>query len=423
MNPRNDNADAAASRMPLDDPDRLRTQLRRSLTESVMPFWDRFGIDLEYGGILTGLDRQGRIIESDKSVWFQGRAAWVYSRLAMASHRGTSAHPDNEDRRRLETARSALDFLDRYGFDPELGRYRYRVTREGRPLVTRRYLFSDCFACAGHAAFAQAARAHGEEAEAQRSLEHARSIHERLLWYKAQPSALEPKMNPETRPTAGFAVPMILLNVTQELRAADPDNASSYSATIDELIEEMKLFLDNERRCVREQVAPDGTAQDHFEGRLLNPGHAVEGAWFILEEARHRDSAELTQLGTTMLDWMWDWGWDEQYGGLLYFRDAEGHDAGEYWHDMKFWWPQCEAIIATHYAYLLTGERRYAEQHGRVLDWTFAHLPDREYGEWFGYLHRDGSISSHNKGTLFKGPYHIPRMHLVSLKLLDAAAG
>ena len=51
--------------------------------------------------------------------------------------------------------------------------------------------------------------------------------------------------------------------------------------------------------------------------------------------------------------------------------------------------------------------------HAQVHDWSFAHFPDREHGEWFGYLHRDGSLSQRAKGNLFKGPFHLPRMLLV----------
>lgn len=396
----------------LDRPAELRRRLEGSLLESIMPFWDRHAIDSEYGGILTGLDRRGKVVETDKSIWFQGRAAWVYARLA-GSRLGTE-----EDRERWRrSAENALRFLERFGFDPAAGRYRYRVTRDGQPLITRRYRFSDCFACLGHAAYA---RSTGSES----SLATARQIYRRLWWYRQAPEPLDPKVSVATRPTRGFALPMILINVAQEMRRADPARAEEYSRHVDVLTEELRLFLDSERRCVREQVNPDGSPQDHFEGRTLNPGHAIEGAWFVLEEARHRKrDAELLQLGLTMLDWMWEWGWDAEYGGIIHFRDAGGHDSPEYWHDMKFWWPQCEALLATQYAYAASGEPSYAERHARLLDWTLEHFPDPEHGEWFGYLHRDGSVSSSLKGTLFKGPYHVPRMHLVALDLLDGDSG
>ncbi|MFW5728443.1 MAG: AGE family epimerase/isomerase [bacterium] len=412
----------------LEHPASYATELRRTLTEDIVPFWDRHALDPEYGGIFTGLDRQGFVIETDKSIWFQGRATWLYAHLAM-SDLGTE-----EDRTRwYATAAELRAFLNRYGYDSGAGRYRFRVSRTGAPLITRRYLFSDCFACLANAAFARAtATTRTSDDDVKTSMDavsDARRIYHRILWYRENPSALTPKIDPATRPSRGFALPMILINVLQELRAADPSNAHSYTRQIDALVEEVALFLDWNRRCVLEQVNPDGTPQNHFEGRLLNPGHAIEAAWFILEEARHRTTVssegvpglrtntELIDLGTRMLDWMWEWGWDTRYGGVLYFRDAGGYDSPEYWHDMKFWWPQCEAILATHYAYLATRNPRYAEWHERAYTWAVEHLPDTEYGEWYGYLHRDGSVSSSLKGTLYKGPYHVPRMYLVSIAL------
>jgi N-acylglucosamine 2-epimerase len=35
---------------------------------------------------------------------------------------------------------------------------------------------------------------------------------------------------------------------------------------------------------------------------------------------------------------------------------------------------------------------------------------DPVHGEWFGYAHRDGRISTRLKGNLWKGPFHLPRM-------------
>ena len=153
---------------------------------------------------------------------------------------------------------------------------------------------------------------------------------------------------------------------------------------------------------------------------MLTPGHAIEAAWFILHEAKHRGGdAELIETGTTMLDWMWKRGWDDEFGGILYFRDVKGLPVQEYWQDMKFWWPQNEAIIATLLAYQLTGDEKYATWHGQIHDWAHQHFPDREFGEWFGYLHRDGRISVPLKGNLWKGPFHLPRMQWYCWRVLE----
>jgi N-acylglucosamine 2-epimerase len=120
-----------------------------------------------------------------------------------------------------------------------------------------------------------------------------------------------------------------------------------------------------------------------------------------------------------MLDWMWHRGWDDQYGGILYFVDVRQLPVQEYWHDMKFWWPQCEAIIATLLAFQLTGDGKYLRWHSMIHDWTHQHFPDRAGGgEWFGYLHRDGRLSVSLKGNLWKGAFHIPRMQLICWQIL-----
>lgn len=63
---------------------------------------------------------------------------------------------------------------------------------------------------------------------------------------------------------------------------------------------------------------------------------------------------------------------------------------------------------------------RLAALHAQVHDWSFGHFPDREHGEWFGWLHRDGSLSSRAKGSMWKGPFHLPRCLWYCWRLLAA---
>jgi len=88
---------------------------------------------------------------------------------------------------------------------------------------------------------------------------------------------------------------------------------------------------------------------------------------------------------------------------------------------MKFGWPQNETIIATLLAHLLTGDEKYADMHQQIHDWTYAQFPDSEFGEWYGYLHRDGRVSVPLKGNLWKGPFHLPRMQWKCWQLCEEA--
>ncbi len=375
---------------------------RDGLLEDTLPFWLDHSVDREHGGFMTSLDRDGTLVDTDKGVWQQGRFTWLLGELY------NNVEPQEEW---LELAKHGAEFLDRYCFDPADGRMWFHLTREGKPIRKRRYAFSESFAAI---AYGELSRATGESEYAKK----AKRIFKRFVDHNLNPRDVQPKFT-EMRPTKSLAFPMITIATAQELR--DSIGLPDANEWIDRSIETIRRdHLNSELRCVLETVGPDGEFIDHFDGRTLNPGHAMEGAWFIMLEGKFRGDDELVKTGLRMLDWSRERGWDQKFGGILYFADAKGLPVQEYWHDMKFWWPQNEAIIATLMAYLLTGDEKYEQMHREIHDWAYKHFPDPEHGEWFGYLHRDGSRSSTLKGNLWKGPFHLPRMQLTCWKLLSA---
>jgi N-acylglucosamine 2-epimerase len=215
----------------------------------------------------------------------------------------------------------------------------------------------------------------------------------------------------------GHSITMILLNTASRIRLAI--TSDELTKQIDHSIGLLRShFMHPEFKALLETVGPDGQFIDTIIGRVINPGHCIETAWFILQEAEYREwDAQLTKMGLTILDWSWKWGWDEQYGGIVNFCDCRHLPCQDYSQDMKFWWPHTEAIIACLYAYLASGDDKYLAMHRQVSEWTYGHFPDREHGEWFGYLHRDGTVAQPAKGNLFKGPFHIPRMMIQGMIL------
>jgi len=369
---------------------------RNTLLGNVMPFWLRHGMDREHGGIITSLDRDGTVVDTDKSVWFQGRAGWMFATLYNTIKRRAEW---------LEAARSCVEFSRRHCFRED-GKMWFSVTCDGRPLRMRRYVYSESFAAIAFAAYAKAS---GDA----RAAEDAVKTFATYLHYSFEPGVMTLKFE-ATRPAKSIGPHMIGIATAQELRANLGDvSVAGRTCTewIDRSIAEIERdFMKPEHGALMEVVAPDGGVIDHFDGRTLNPGHAIEAAWFIMHEGKLRSDPRLVRIGLTILDWMWARGWDEECGGIYYFRDLRGLPVQEYWHDMKFWWPHNEAIIATLLAWMLTGDAKYARWHQMAHDWSFAHFADPEHGEWYGYLHRDGSVSSSLKGSLWKGPFHLPRM-------------
>lgn len=367
------------------------------LLDDVLPFWIRHGPDREYGGLITGLAADGAIIDTDKAIWLQGRAAWTLS---------TVHHTMRQNPEWLALARSCLDFIRTHGRGPG-GKLYFTVTREGKPLRMRRYVYSECFAAVGSAAFSVAA---GDARAREEALEYFSTY----LHHSFTPGVMPPKTDPVSRPMKGVAPLMIAIVTAQEIRRLLGDETvrgATCTQWIDRSIAEIERdFFKPDLGALMEVVAPNGDVIDHFDGRTLNPGHAIECAWFILHEAKLRRDARMQRLGLAILDLMWRRGWDPEFGGLLYFTDIHGKPVQEYWAEMKFWWPHNEAEIATLLAYQLTGEKRYVEWHGQVHAWSRRVFADPDRGEWFGYAHRDGRISTRLKGNLWKGPFHLPRM-------------
>jgi len=374
----------------------IKQRYEKELTESVLPFWLNHGMDRENGGIYTALDRDGSLLDSDKSVWFQGRALWTFS----------TAYEKYGKAEYLEAADSLIKFLEDHCFDPKDGRMYFRVTKDGKPVIKRlRYFFSETFAIIGFATYARVTGKKEYNDKAFKLLEFVEHL-------RTTPGLLIPKF--ET-PSIAFGGPMILLNVLSELRPAFPEKADWFNSYMDKLLEEVKTyFVREDMHLVLEQCAPDGTFQaDHFEGRILNPGHAIEGAWFIMNEGLTRNRQDLIDLGLKMLTWEFELGWDyDNNGGIIQYRDALGKSLSEYHQDMKFWWPQCEAAIATLMAYSITKDQKWLDKFEMVDKYISDRFVDHEYGEWYGYFHRDGTLATPIKGNFYKGPFHIPRMYM-----------
>ena len=372
---------------------------RSDLLTDIMPFWAKNGFDEEHGGVYTCVDRDGSLMDGTKSVWFQGRFAFVcafaYNNIAR-------------EQLWLDLAKSTLDFIERYCFDDD-GHMYFSVTADGRPLRKRRYVFSETFAAI---AMAEYSIATGDRTYAEKALKVFRDV-QRFL---STPDYLPAKFEPEVK-LQSHSIVMILINVGACLRRAIKDEA--LTARISESIELLRrYFMHPEFKALLETVGEHGEFIDTNLTRTINPGHCIETSWFLLEESRYRGwDPELTEMALTIFNWSWDWGWDKQYGGIINFRDCRNLPPQDYSQDMKFWWPQCETIIASLYAYLATGDEDYLCRHQRISEWTYAHFPDKEMGEWYGYLHRDGTVAQPAKGNLYKGPFHIPRMMVKSYML------
>lgn len=389
----------------------LKQFYHKQLLENVMPFWEKSDlIDREYGGFITSVDRAGKSYNSDKSVWFQGRCLWTFAKLCNTY---------GERPEWAAAADSGAAFLKKYCIDSSDGRMYFTVTRDGKPLRKRRYFFSESFLVVGFAEYYLLRHKKEDLEMAERYFDLMYRIYRDA---DADPFKITPKENAAVRNLHSNANPMVLVSAAQTLRRADPDRQEYYDNIIGSIIDDMlSLHYKEELHCVLETVYANGDILDNPAGRTINPGHSIENSWFLMNYANLTKDASLLEKALNILRWSLELGWDKEYGGIYYFRDVYGRPCEQLEHDMKLWWVHDEALIATLLAYNLTGDAYYVEWYERVHKYVFSHFPDREYGEWYGYLHRNGTVSHTQKGSLWKGPYHLPRAMMLCEQILIAA--
>jgi N-acylglucosamine 2-epimerase len=379
----------------------LTQKYKTELLDNVIPFWMNHSRDSQYGGYFTCLDRQGNVFDTDKFIWLQGREVWMFSKL----HNQVEQKPEW-----LEMALHGANFLQKYGHDGNLNWY-FSLTREGKPLIEPYNIFSDCFATM---AFGQLYKASGVEEYGA----IAKSTFDNILRRSDNPKGSFNKATPGTRPLKGFSLPMILCNLSLEIEHLL--SKELVEETIENVLHEvMDVFYQQDSGLILENVQPDGSFSDSFEGRLLNPGHAIEAMWFIMDLSVRLNRPALAEKAVDIMLRTLNYGWDKEFGGIFYFMDIKGHPPQQLEWDQKLWWVHMETLISLIKGYALTGNRECLKWFEKVDEYTWKHFPDPEYGEWFGYLNRRGEVLLPLKGGKWKGCFHVPRGLLQVWKTLE----
>jgi N-acylglucosamine 2-epimerase len=390
---------------------RTSQEFRSELLTNIVPFWEKFSIDKEYGGYFSCIDREGKIYDTDKFLWMQGRELWSWSYLYRC------ISPKEEW---LDMASHGAKYISNFGQAPNRDYY-FSLDRTGKPLVQPYNIFSDCFCAAGLAEF-------GRVSKQAWAIESAIATWYRIQERQGNPKGQWNKQIVENRPVHAMNVPMIQLWLGQVFDGII-DNSALIRVIANSVKSIYSLHINKEKEAVFEKVLLNGDAVQGMDGRLLSPGHALETLWFMLNAINHYGDTVLAPIGisrdeaidtiTNAMLWTMQRGWDSIYGGIYYYLDYEGSPPEKLEWDMKLWWVHAEALCAFLLGDKTTGDSRFLECFEKVKDWSWDHFRDPEYGEWFGHLHRDGSPVLLAKGGKWKGMFHIPRALVECIKMCN----
>ncbi len=368
---------------------------KKELLNDILPFWLNNSIDYENGGIFTQVDKKGNVFGYEKSVWFQGRALWTFSK----AYNVIDKNPEF-----LKAAKCIYDFLPRC-VDTD-GRMYFTVTKDGKPLQKRRYYFSETFAAIGCAEFYKAT---GEKQALKDAEKYFNVAYECFTGVRQNP----PKINPESCQMKALSPVMIMLSTAQTMRSLESDNKAFYEKIAKECLDEILNGGFLTEKALLENVGTDNLVAHSPTGRIVNPGHSMEAAWFLLMEGVLSDNPDAISAAKKVIDITLPLGLDKKHGGLIAFTDIGGQPPVQLEWDMKLWWPQCESIIALKLASLIFKDKKYERICKEFEKYCEKYFVDKKDGEWYGYLHYDNTVSTTLKGNIFKGPFHIPRLYMI----------
>lgn len=394
-------------------------------------FWNK-AVDRENGGIFTCFNNSGtELISKNKYTWSQGRFVWIWSRLYELSKKGILSFNHETFAKDLE---KTVIFLEKHVYmdsgncvflTDEKGNWLESVPGQGYDTS----FYADCFVELG---FSEYARVFKNKHYAELALETYWNIHNRLLEGKV-------KSEPYGMP-AGYrfhSVPMIMLNVTEELAQTlnllkHENSKEIEAASYNYMREIMESFYNDEDGRIIEVIGPDTTSQNNVLCRHFNPGHAIEDMWFVMHLAKKKNRTDYINKAVKAVKKAIKLGWDNEYGGLFRFVDMKGgmplgeRTGDDYeklilntWHT-KLWWPHSEMLYAVLLSYELTKDNEFIKLYNTVHDYVFKTFPnaDKSIGEWIQIRDRKGNPVNKTVALPVKDPYHILRNMILIIELL-----
>ncbi len=381
---------------------RVRQRYEMELCERIIPFWEKYSIDHEYGGFFSCLERDGTVYDTLKQMWMQWREVYMFAALYNSTFC---------QERYLEYARNGFGFLYRHGRKKD-GSYHYLLNRAGDAVADSEggaEIFTESFAAI---ACAELYRATKEEKYHEEALSCWKVFRENV---EAAESTVAEYPGRVVRKQLAF--PMIALNVLLVMRRAF--GVEIPDSMIQATIASIQSFSHPDSGIIFERILPDGSFDlNSQDGRFINPGHALEGLSFIMDY-------DDIHYGKNNREWvlqrtkdMIEYGWDHEYGGVFYFRDILDKPLVKNECMLKAWWPQNEAATAMLQAFAISKDRFFWNYFKKIDAFAWANLRDPEYPEWFAYAAVEGRQVHSYKGSRWKTFFHLPRHLLKSVEIL-----
>ncbi len=388
----------------------LRSQLKKELTENILPYWIKNVCKTE-GRICGRIDGNDK---ADASAPIGGimtaRILWTFSsayRILKDSVTPTTADSY------LKTASAAKNLIIEKFLDKEYGGTFWSINPDGTPLDTKKQIYAIAFAIYGLAEYNRAT-GDGQALEYAIQLFHAIEDH-------SYDTSKDGYLEAFTRSW----------DIIEDMRLSDKDaNESKTMNTHLHILEAYTcLYRVWNSPLLKKQlkglieifenriIGHDGHLILFFDedwnrkSDIISYGHDIEASWLLHEAALvlgDKDILERIERIVPKIASAAEDGFHPE-DGMIY--EQIRHDNKEETDRDRHWWVQAETVVGFFNLWNHFASTQGLEKALMCWDFIKSHIIDHENGEWFWSLKADGTINRiDDKAGFWKCPYHNGRM-------------
>ena len=392
-------------------------EAEKELKEGILAFWMKNAVDTENGGFLARMDGEGVVDRlSIKGSILNSRILWTFS---AASRR--YREPEY-----MAMANRAYAYMMEHFWDHEHGGLHFYVDCRGDAVEPRKQVYNLAF---GIYALVEYHRASGRKEPFLRALDLFRIIEAHM--YDAENKGYFEACSADYSEMEHF--------FAYEVPDREKKSMNTHLHVL-EAYTQLYGVWKNERMAQRLKELIEVTLDRIVDARThhfmlyfdekwnsrtdeISFGHDIEGSWLLLEAAEALGDAALLQRvraeSEAMAAVALAQGLDPEHGGFY-----DRLENGDRLFADKVWWIQAEAVVGFLNAYGMTGDGKYYDAACSVWGFIQKHMIDRECGEWFWQVARDGTPDrSFPRIEPWKCPYHHSRACFEILRRLGGAPG
>ncbi len=402
-------------------------ELKKELTDSILPYWEKHAKDKSTGGFYGSIDNSNKCNPREyRSIVMVSRFLWTYSAAARLLR----------DASYLDMADYAYRYMMSAFYDSYYGGMYWSVKADGKPLVTRKQIYGNAFALYALSEYGAALKEIKKEiTPAKIVMEHSLSIFNLLEehakdrqyggywearaqdWRETKETKLSEKdIDCDKSMNTNLHVMEAYTNFLRNLPVVFPEKTKERKLVADSL--EQLITIHTEKILSKKDFHLNlyFTKNWKLMGKdEISYGHDIEASWLLWEAATELGKKGLQKiLKPTVIkiaEVSLNEGFDGTSGGFENFMLNGKRDT------TRIWWNQAEALNGFYNAWELTGRDDFAEATEKVWTWILTKQKDRERGEWFNAVDKEGRpVKKEAKGGNWKTSYHNGRCCMELMK-------